>query len=90
MAAWSEVVVTAFLLQLLVLPGEKGQFVIAGLATRYDPYWVVAGAATAFGGWTVVEILLGEALQNVRRLCGDNSLLTGPRRRNTRAGTNRD
>jgi putative Ca2+/H+ antiporter (TMEM165/GDT1 family) len=64
MAAWSEVVVTAFLLQLLVLPGEKGQFVIAGLATRYDPYWVVAGAATAFGGWTVVEILLGEALQN--------------------------
>jgi len=64
MAGWMEVVTTAFLLQLLALPGEKGQFVIAGLSTRYNPYWVVAGAATAFGGWTVVEILLGEALKN--------------------------
>lgn len=63
MAGWIEVVTTAFLLQLLALPGEKGQFVIAGLSTRYNPYWVVAGAATAFGGWTALEILLGEALK---------------------------
>ena len=64
MAGWMEVLTTAFLLQLLALPGEKGQFVIAGLSTRYNPYWVVAGATTAFGGWTIVEILLGEALKN--------------------------
>ncbi|MCY4730278.1 TMEM165/GDT1 family protein [Natronomonas gomsonensis] len=64
MAGWIEVLTTAFLLQLLALPGEKGQFVIAGLSTRYNPYWVVAGAATAFGGWTALEILLGEALKN--------------------------
>ncbi|MFQ3319045.1 MAG: putative Ca2+/H+ antiporter (TMEM165/GDT1 family) [Natronomonas sp.] len=63
MAAWSEVLVTAFLLQLLALPGEKGQLVIAGLATRYNPYHVVAGAVTAFGGWTILEIVLGEALK---------------------------
>ena len=60
---WAEVFVTAFTLQLLALPGEKGQLVIAGLATTYNPYLVVAGAATAFGGWTVLEILLGEALR---------------------------
>ena len=60
---WVEVFVTAFTLQLLALPGEKGQLVIAGLATAYNPYLVVAGAATAFGGWTVLEILLGEALR---------------------------
>jgi putative Ca2+/H+ antiporter (TMEM165/GDT1 family) len=63
MAAWSEVVLSAFLLQLLALPGEKGQLVIAGLATTYRPSVVIAGAATAFGGWTVLEILLGTALQ---------------------------
>lgn len=62
MAPWVEVLGTAFLLQLLALPGEKGQLVIAALATRYDPYRVVAGAATAFGGWTAVELLVGEAL----------------------------
>jgi putative Ca2+/H+ antiporter (TMEM165/GDT1 family) len=63
MAAWTEVLVSAFFLQLLVLPGEKGQMVIAALATKYSPYTVVAGAATAFGGWTVLEILLGNALK---------------------------
>lgn len=60
---WVEVFVTAFTLQLLALPGEKGQLVIAGLATTHNPYLVVAGAATAFGGWTVLEILLGKALR---------------------------
>ncbi|QLG48188.1 TMEM165/GDT1 family protein [Natrinema halophilum] len=63
MAGWLEVFATAFLLQLLALPGEKGQLVIAGLATMYSPYVVVAGAATAFGIWTGLEILLGEALK---------------------------
>jgi putative Ca2+/H+ antiporter (TMEM165/GDT1 family) len=62
MASALEVLGTAFLLQLLALPGEKGQLVVAALATRYDPYRVVAGAATAFGAWTAVEILVGEAL----------------------------
>lgn len=63
MAPWLDVIWYAFLLQLLALPGEKGQIIIAGLATRYNPYTVVAGAATAFGGWTVVEILLGDTLK---------------------------
>lgn len=63
MVSWFEILVSAFILQLLVLPGEKGQVVIAALATKYSPYVVVAGAATAFGGWTVLEILLGNALK---------------------------
>jgi putative Ca2+/H+ antiporter (TMEM165/GDT1 family) len=58
-----EILVTAFVLQLTALPGEKGQLVIASLATRYNPSMVVAGAATAFGGWTALEILLGSALE---------------------------
>jgi putative Ca2+/H+ antiporter (TMEM165/GDT1 family) len=60
---WVEVFVTAFVLQLLALPGEKGQLVIAGLATVHNPYVVAGGAATAFGGWTILEILLGNALK---------------------------
>ncbi|MFW6384692.1 MAG: TMEM165/GDT1 family protein [Halodesulfurarchaeum sp.] len=63
MTGFVEVLTTAFVLQLLALPGEKGQMVIAGLATKYNPYVVVAGAATAFGGWTVLEIVLGNALK---------------------------
>lgn len=63
MSDFIEIVLTAFVLQLLALPGEKGQLVIAGLATKYNPYTVVAGAATAFGGWTAIEILLGDALK---------------------------
>ncbi|EMA55320.1 MULTISPECIES: TMEM165/GDT1 family protein [Halococcus] len=63
MAEFVAVVTTAFALQLLALPGEKGQIIIGGLATRYDPYTVVAGASTAFAGWTVLEILLGNALR---------------------------
>ncbi|AKH96963.1 TMEM165/GDT1 family protein [Halanaeroarchaeum sulfurireducens] len=63
MSTFVEIVITAFALQLLALPGEKGQLVIAGLATKYNPYMVVAGAATAFGGWTAIEILVGNALK---------------------------
>ncbi|WP_135819789.1 TMEM165/GDT1 family protein [Halostella litorea] len=63
MTGWVEVLTIAFTAQLLALPGEKGQFVIAGLATKYRPAVVVAGAACAFGGWTVLEIALGQALQ---------------------------
>jgi putative Ca2+/H+ antiporter (TMEM165/GDT1 family) len=62
MTGFLEILVVAFVAQLAVLPGEKVQFIIAGLATRYDPYVVVAAAGTAFAGWTAVEILVGEAL----------------------------
>lgn len=56
------VVAVAFALQVLALPGEKGQLVVAGLATRYPTRAVVAGAATAFGVWTAVEIVLARRL----------------------------
>jgi putative Ca2+/H+ antiporter (TMEM165/GDT1 family) len=58
-----ELVVIAFLAQLAVLPGEKVQFIIAGLATRYPPLLVVGAAGTAFAGWTAIEIAFGAALQ---------------------------
>jgi putative Ca2+/H+ antiporter (TMEM165/GDT1 family) len=60
-----EVVVAAFVAQLLVLPGEKVQFIIAGLSTRYNPLTVVAAAGSAFAGWTALEIAFGEALTTV-------------------------
>ena len=63
MTGWLEVLVVAFVLQLSVLPGEKVQFIIAGLSTRYNPWLVVAAAGSAFAGWTAIEILVGEALQ---------------------------
>jgi putative Ca2+/H+ antiporter (TMEM165/GDT1 family) len=64
MTGWVEILIVAFVLQLSVLPGEKVQFIIAGLSTRYNPWIVVTAAGTAFAGWTVLEILLGEALNN--------------------------
>jgi putative Ca2+/H+ antiporter (TMEM165/GDT1 family) len=63
MAGFVEVAVVAFVAQLAVLPGEKVQFIIAGLSTRYDPRVVVAAAGTAFAGWTALEIWFGAALQ---------------------------
>ena len=48
-----------------VLPGEKVQFIIAGLATRYDPLVVVAAAGSAFAGWTALEIAFGQALRTL-------------------------
>jgi putative Ca2+/H+ antiporter (TMEM165/GDT1 family) len=60
---WLEVVTVAFVSQLVVLPGEKVQFIIAGLSTRFDPTVVVAAAGSAFAGWTVLEILAGQVLQ---------------------------
>jgi putative Ca2+/H+ antiporter (TMEM165/GDT1 family) len=57
-----EILVAAFVLQLSVLPGEKVQFIIAGLSTKYNPFVVVAAAGSAFAGWTVVELIVGEAL----------------------------
>ncbi len=65
MTGWIDVLVIAFTAQLFALPGEKGQFIIAGLATKFRPLVVVAGAACAFGGWTALEIVLGQALQGV-------------------------
>jgi putative Ca2+/H+ antiporter (TMEM165/GDT1 family) len=59
MSTWIEVATIACIAQLTALPGEKGQFIIAALATRYHPLVVVSAAAAAFGGWTVLEIQLG-------------------------------
>ena len=64
MEFWTIVVVAA-IAQLTVLPGEKVQFIIAGLSTRYSPFVVVGAAGTAFAGWTALEILFGQAIQNV-------------------------
>jgi putative Ca2+/H+ antiporter (TMEM165/GDT1 family) len=60
-----ELVAIAFVAQLLVLPGEKVQFIIAGLSTRYNPLVVVAAAGSAFAGWTVIEIYVGSVIQSV-------------------------
>ncbi|PSP65035.1 hypothetical protein BRC79_09235 [Halobacteriales archaeon QH_8_67_27] len=57
------VVVAAMVAQLVVLPGEKVQFIIAGLATRFDPLMVVSAAGLAFAGWTALEIWFGQALK---------------------------
>jgi putative Ca2+/H+ antiporter (TMEM165/GDT1 family) len=54
---------SAFTLQLLALPGEKGQFIISALATEYKPAGVVVGSSLAFGLWTIVEIWLGNKLK---------------------------
>jgi putative Ca2+/H+ antiporter (TMEM165/GDT1 family) len=62
---WTDVMLIALGSQLAVLPGEKVQFLIAGLSTRYNPYLVVAAAGSAFAGWTALEILFGGALQRV-------------------------
>ncbi|WP_435178930.1 TMEM165/GDT1 family protein [Halorussus sp. AFM4] len=63
MTGWLEILVVAFTAQLAVLPGEKVQFIIAGLATRYDPRVVVAAAGSAFAGWTALEVWFGSALK---------------------------
>ncbi|WP_265110926.1 TMEM165/GDT1 family protein [Halosolutus halophilus] len=63
MTGWIEILILSFVLQLSVLPGEKVQIIIAGLATRYNPWIVVAAAGSAFAGWTALEILFGAALK---------------------------
>lgn len=63
MTGFAEIVVVAFVAQLTVLPGEKVQFIIAGLSTRYNPLVVVSAAGTAFAGWTALEIWFGQALK---------------------------
>ncbi len=65
MTSFLEIFAVAAIAQLTVLPGEKVQFIIAGLSTRFKPLLVVAAAGTAFAGWTVLEILFGQALQQV-------------------------
>lgn len=59
---WLEILSIAFILQLSALPGEKGQLIISALSTQYNPWAVVAGASAAFAGWTVIEIIVGNAL----------------------------
>ena len=63
MTGFFEIVLIAAVAQLTVLPGEKVQFIVAGLSTRYRPLLVVGAASSAFAGWTALEILFGEALQ---------------------------
>jgi putative Ca2+/H+ antiporter (TMEM165/GDT1 family) len=60
---WLEIAVIAFVAQVAVLPGEKVQYIIAGLSTRYRPWLVVSAAGLAFAGWTALEILVGQTLQ---------------------------
>ena len=60
--SWLEIFIVALTAQLAVLPGEKVQFIIAGLSTRYNPWIVVGAAGTAFAGWTAIEIVVGNAL----------------------------
>jgi len=57
------VMFAAMVAQLVVLPGEKVQFIIAGLSTRFDPLTVVSAAGLAFAGWTALEIWFGQALK---------------------------
>ena len=64
MSEYLEIVVVAFAFQLAVLPGEKVQFIIAGLSTRYHPLVVVSAAGSAFAGWTALEILFGNAIRD--------------------------
>jgi putative Ca2+/H+ antiporter (TMEM165/GDT1 family) len=64
MSGFLEIMVIAMTTQLAVLPGEKVQFLISGLSTRYNPLVVVAAAGTAFAGWTALEIWFGQAVQN--------------------------
>ena len=64
-ATWLTVVAIAAGAQLAVLPGEKVQFIIAGLSTRFNPFLVVSAAGTAFAGWTALEIWFGSAITSV-------------------------
>ena len=61
-ATWLGVVLIAAGAQLAVLPGEKVQFIIAGLSTRFHPAMVVSAAGAAFAGWTALEVWLGQAV----------------------------
>jgi len=65
MVGFLEVVVVAATAQLAVLPGEKVQFLIAGLSTRYHPAVVVSAAGTAFAGWTALEVWFGGAVKGL-------------------------
>lgn len=65
MTGWLEILTVAFVAQLAVLPGEKGQFIIAALSTRFHPLLVVGAAGTAFAGWTVLEIWFGAAVADI-------------------------
>ncbi|MDS0281676.1 TMEM165/GDT1 family protein [Haloarcula onubensis] len=64
-ATWLGVVAIAAGAQLAVLPGEKVQFIIAGLSTRFNPALVVAAAGSAFAGWTALEVWLGSAVTDL-------------------------
>jgi putative Ca2+/H+ antiporter (TMEM165/GDT1 family) len=62
-ATWLTVFVAAAVAQLTVLPGEKVQFLISGLSTKFHPLLVVSAAGASFAGWTALEVWFGRALQ---------------------------
>ncbi|MCS3642965.1 TMEM165/GDT1 family protein [Salinibacter ruber] len=64
MTEWIEIMLIAAGAQLAVLPGEKVQFIIAGLSTRFSPYLIVAAAGSAFAGWTILEVTFGAVLRD--------------------------
>jgi len=77
MTEWLEVMAIAFGAQLAVLPGEKVQFIIAGLSTRNNPYLIVVAAGSAFAGWTVLEVLFGRVLRDALPELSLNLLTAG-------------
>ncbi len=52
----------SFLVNLLATFGDKGQLVVVTLASRYDARKVFAGSMAAFGLWSALEVLFGQAL----------------------------
>ena len=52
----------SFLVNLLGTFGDKGQLVVVALASRYDARKVFAGSIAAFGLWSALEVLFGQAL----------------------------
>ncbi|WP_254536028.1 TMEM165/GDT1 family protein [Halomarina litorea] len=66
----------SFLVNLLATFGDKGQLVVVTLASRYDAKKVFAGSMTAFGLWSALEVLFGQAVLSVVP-AGVMTLLTG-------------
>lgn len=52
----------AFLVNLLATFGDKGQLVVITLASRYDAKKVFAGSMAAFGLWSALEVVFGQAI----------------------------
>lgn len=55
----------AFLVNLLATFGDKGQLVVIALASRFDAKKVFAGSMAAFGLWSALEVVFGQAVMAV-------------------------